>query len=74
MPEFQIDVSEIENHQTLKNIVELESIFLRARSVIRQGGAVSLIRKTLDGTTNKFDELSTDEELENYKQNVFKYL
>jgi len=74
MAEFFIDVSEIEEHQTLSDLSELERIFSKARSVVIQGGSVFLTRKTMDGTVNTFDELSTEEELEIYKQSVLKYL
>ncbi len=49
-------------------------MFLKAKSMIAQGGSVILLRKNANGTTYKFDELSTEPDLDNYKQGVFKYL
>lgn len=74
MPEFTINVSDVEELQTIKNLDELNKIFARAQSTVIQGGSVVLVRGTSSGEEYKFDELTTEADVENYKQAVFKYL
>ncbi len=74
MTEYMINVNEVEDLQMTNDTVELEQIFTRAKSTVVQGGLVILTRKFTDGTTEKFDELSTEPELEAYREKVFKYL
>lgn len=74
MREYVIDVSRIEDLQTLNDKNELEKIFSRAQSTIVNGETVMLVRKDRSGTSQKFDELSTLEDLERYRKSVFKYL
>lgn len=74
MTEYSINVNEVEDFQMTNNTVELEQMFTRAKSTVVQGGTVILTRKFADGTTEKFDELSTEADLEAYRQTVFKYL
>jgi hypothetical protein len=74
MQEYEINVSNIEELQMINNVAELEQIFSRAKSVIVQGETVSLVRQNADGTTYKFEEITTEADLENYKQAVLKYL
>lgn len=69
-----IDVSRIEELQTLNDKDELERIFSRAQSTIVNGEVVMLVRKDKEGASEKFDELSTLEDLHRYKKSVFKYL
>lgn len=74
MAEYTINVSEIEDHQTISNVAELIQMFARAQSTVVQGGTVILIRRTPDGSVYKFDEIITETGIENYKLQVFKYL
>ena len=74
MNEYVINVVRIEELQTLKDTGELEKIFSRARSTIVNGEKVILVRKSNKGPAEKFDELSTLEDLDAYKIAVFKYL
>jgi hypothetical protein len=74
MREFVIDVSRIEELQTLNDRDELERIFFKAQSTIVNGEVVMLVRKDKQGVSQKFDELSTLEDLDRYKEAVFKYL
>jgi len=74
MKDYTINVSEIEELQTIRNTDELESIFARAKSAIVNGALVILVRKEASGKSNKFDEIDTLETLEAYKKVVFKYL
>jgi hypothetical protein len=74
MLDLTINVSEIEEWQTLKDTDALDQVFARAQRVITGGGIVELMRKQPDGTTYKFDELDTLEALQFYKQSVYKYI
>ena len=74
MREFVIEVSKIEELQTLNDKDALETIFFRAKSTIVNGEKVLLVRKNKNGKSEKFDELSTEDELEQYRQRVFRYL
>jgi len=74
MREYVIDVSKIEELQTLKDKEELEKIFNRANSTIVNGEKVILVRTSTNGNSVKFDEMSTQEDLELYRKNVFRYL
>ncbi len=74
MDDYTINVSRIEELQTIRNTDELEKIFARAKSAVVNGARVILVRKDFTGTTAKFDELDTLEDLESYRGQVFKYL
>jgi hypothetical protein len=74
MQEYEINVAEVEELQMIKSVAELEQIFNRAKSVVVQGETVVLTRQNSDGSTYKFDEISTEADLDNYRQSVFKYL
>lgn len=74
MREYVINVSRIEELQTLNDINELEKIFFKAQSTIVNGEIVILVRKDKQGAAQKFDELSTLDDLDRYKRSVFKYL
>jgi hypothetical protein len=74
MKEYIIDVSRIEELQTLNDVHELEKIFAKAQSTIVNGEIVFLVRKTSNGPAQKFDELSTLEELQQYRNSVFRYI
>ncbi len=71
MHDLIINVAKVEELQTIKNINELDSIFAKAKSTITGGKAVLLVRNSKEG---KFDELTTDEQLNEYKETVYKYL
>ena len=74
MAEYIINVSEIEDLQTISNVGELNRILARAQSTVVQGGTVFLVRTETGGAVHKFDEITTEEDLENYKQTIFKYM
>lgn len=74
MAEYTINVSDIEDLQMVGDVVELNQMFARAQSTVVQGGTVILIRRTPDGSVYKFDEITTEADVENYKETVFKYL
>jgi len=74
MKAYAIDVSKIEELQNLNNKDELETMFYRANSTIVNGEKVILVRKNKNGATEKFDEITTQEDLEQFRKQVFKYL
>jgi hypothetical protein len=74
MEPFTIFVNQVEDLQATKDLVELDKIFRLAKSTIVQGERVILARKTSAGKTEPYDALTTEEELENYKKQVYKYL
>ena len=74
MNEFVINVSLIEELQTVKDTDQLENIFQRAKSTIVNGEKVVLVRKSATDPGQKFEEFSTLEDLQQYKKRVFKYL
>ena len=73
MQAYEINVTEIEELQTIANLRALDRIFMRAQQTIVGGEKVLLIRKT-GNTKEKFDEITTPEDLEAYKKGVYKYL
>ena len=74
MPEYLIDVAAVEELQMINDTDELDRMFARARSTVVQGGTVVLARKSKDGSMERFDEISTEPDLEQYKLGVYKYL
>jgi len=74
MREYVIDVTKIEELQNLNDKDELGTIFYRANSTIVNGEKVILIRKNKNGGSEKFDEITTQEDLEHFRKRVFKYL
>ncbi len=74
MPEFLINVAQIEELQMINDKDELEKIFNRAKSMVIQGGTMVLARKLKDGKMERFDEITTEADLAAYKKGVFKYL
>lgn len=74
MEDYTINVTKIEELQNTSNTGELEKIFNRAKSAVVNGAKVLLVRQEVNGKKNKFDELDTLDDLEKYRQQVFKYL
>jgi hypothetical protein len=74
MEDYTINVTKIEELQTISDTDELENIFSRAKSAVVNGAKVILVRKEPSGKTNKFDEIDTLEDIEAFRQRVFKYL
>ncbi len=71
---FKINVTQVEELQMTNSIAELEQIFSKAKSTIVQGETVVLVRQNTDSSTYTFDELTTEDDLDNFKRTVFKYL
>jgi len=74
MKAYVIDVSKIEELQNLNDKDELENIFYRANSTIVNGEKVVLVRKNKNGASEKFDVITTQEDLEQFRKQVFKYI
>lgn len=74
MQEYTINVTQIEELQTLKDTDQLDKIFSKAQGVLVGGGTVILVRKHTNGNKDKFDEFTTLDDLDNYKKQVYKYL
>jgi hypothetical protein len=74
MNDYVINVTQIEELQTIRNTEELENIFGRAKSAVVNGAKVILVRKEASGKVNKFDAIDTLEDLDKYQKGVFKYL
>ena len=74
MQDFKINVTGIEELQMIENIAELDRVFAKAYSAIVNGAGVILYRKTDDKQEDKFDEITTEGDLEVYRKSVYKYL
>jgi hypothetical protein len=74
MADFIINVGTIEEMQMIKDLSGLDRIFQKAKRTIVGGGSVDLVRQNSSGQSNKFETISTLDDLETYKQNVYKYL
>lgn len=74
MIEYALDVAKIEELQMLNDTAELEKIFQKAYSTVIQGGRVTLMRQSAEGSAFTFDEITTEDRLKMYKKEVFKYL
>lgn len=74
MEDYTINVSYVEELQTISNTSELDTIFSRAKSAVVNGAKVILVRGDAFGQKAKFDEIDTLEDLEAYRQKVFRYL
>lgn len=74
MNELIVNVSLIEEWQMLNNTMELDNFFAKAQSAVVQGETVLVQRENPDGTYYAVQEISTIEELNLYRENVYKYL
>ncbi|MBS1564431.1 MAG: hypothetical protein JST39_08570, partial [Bacteroidetes bacterium] len=68
MEDYTIYVNQVEEWQTVNDTGALETIFQRAKRNLVGGGTVSLVRRNSNGSNDKFDELSTLEDLEAYRK------
>jgi predicted transcriptional regulator len=67
-------ISRIEEYQMTNNLMELESVFAKAKRTVVQGGTVVLTRENADGSLYNVDEISTEADLQAYRSTIFKYL
>jgi hypothetical protein len=73
MAEYIINVGQIEEYQMLNDRQSLDAIFRRAQSAVVGGEVVALVRES-KGQSYRFEEISTLEDLNAYKKNVYKYV
>jgi len=74
MAEYIIYVGQREEYQMLNDRQALDAIFRKAQSAVVGGEVVALVRKTSSGQEYRFEEISTLEDLNEYKKNVYKYM
>ncbi|WP_205509805.1 hypothetical protein [Longitalea arenae] len=74
MADYIINVAEIEEYQMLNDRQSLDGIFRRAQSAVVGGEVVALVRNNPNGQSYRFNEISTLEDLNEYKKNVYKYV
>lgn len=74
MAEYIIYVGQIEEFQMLNDKQSLDSIFRKAQSAVVGGEVVALVRQMANGQSYRFEEISTLEDLNTYKKNVYKYV
>lgn len=74
MAEYTVNVNEVEDLQTISDLTGLNQILAKAQSTVVQGGTVVLVRRAPDGSVYRFDEITTEADVETYRQSVFKYL
>jgi hypothetical protein len=74
MSDYIINVAQIEEYQTLNDRRSLDAIFRKAQSAVVGGEVVALVRQNPNGQSYRFEEISTLEDLNAYKKNVYKYV
>lgn len=74
MEDFVIVVNKIEELQTISDRQELELIFEKAKRTIIGGQEVILVRENSDGQQYKFQTISSEQDFESYKKQVFRFL
>ncbi|HEX6334826.1 MAG TPA: hypothetical protein VFZ78_11410 [Flavisolibacter sp.] len=74
MKAYTIDVTQVEELQKTRDTNELDRIFARAKSTIVNGEKVNLVRRGYGSAAEKFDEITTLEDLESVRERVFRYL
>ena len=74
MSEYIIYVGQIEEFQTLNDRQSLDAIFRKAKSAVVGGEVVALVRQNRNGQSDRFEEITTLEDLNEYKARVYKYV
>lgn len=74
MEDYTILVNQIEELQTIKDIQLLEQILDRAKRTIIGGNDVLLVREGAGGTRYIFNTISNEQDFEQYRNQVFRYL
>lgn len=74
MEDFIISVNKVEEWQMVNDVAELNNLFFRAKRVLVGGGIVSLVREQRSGEPYRFEEFTSLEDFEKYRENVYKYL
>ena len=74
MEDFLIVVNQIEELQSIQDRQKLELIFEKAKRTIIGGQRVILVRADNKGNQEKFETLSNEQDFEEYRKQVFRYL
>ncbi|NML22337.1 hypothetical protein HHL16_15745 [Pseudoflavitalea sp. G-6-1-2] len=74
MEDYIIVVNRVEELQTIRDQQELELIFERARRTIIGGCEVVLVREDRSGNQQPFDRFSNEQDFEEYRNRVFRFL
>ena len=74
MEDFIINVGEVEEWQMIRDLPSLDTAFEKAKRTIVRGASVVLVRRQTDGRTERFDTFSTLDDLNAYKERVYRYL
>lgn len=74
MQEYIINITEMEELQTIKNTDALDHIFARAKKTLVGGERVVLVRQEASGRNYEVEALTTLDDLDAYRQRIFKYL
>ena len=74
MEDFVIIVNRIEELQLTQDRQELELIFDKAKRTIVGGLDVILVRENKNGKQEKFQTFSNEQDFEEYRKQVFRFL
>lgn len=74
MEDYVIIVNRIEDLQLTQDRSELELIFERAKRTIVGGQDVILVRQNRNGQQEKFQTISNEQDFEEYRKQVFRFL
>jgi hypothetical protein len=74
MEDYIISVSKVEEWQMTNDVAALDTVFERAKRVLVGGGIVALVREQRSGEVYRFEEFSTLEDLEGYRERVYRWL
>lgn len=74
MEDYVIVVNRVEELQTIRDRQELELIFDRAKRTIVGGQEVILVRRNSDGQEYRFQSFSNEQDFEDYRTQVFRFL
>ncbi|HXB95216.1 MAG TPA: hypothetical protein VNU70_08665 [Puia sp.] len=74
MEDFIINVGKVEEWQTIRDMDSLKELFQRAKRTLVGGGTVALVREQRNGPAYRFEAFTNLEDLEQYRQHVYKYL
>ncbi|WP_343673439.1 hypothetical protein [Chitinophaga sp.] len=74
MEDYVIIVNRIEDLQLTQDRTELELIFDRAKRTIVGGQDVILVRQNRSGEQEKFQTISNEQDFEEYRKQVFRFL
>jgi hypothetical protein len=74
MEDYIISVGKVEEWQMTSDVAALDLMFDRAKRVLVGGGVVALVREQRSGDVYRVEELSTLEDLEEYRKGVYRWL